>query len=215
MMADSRQHAQPPLSHTTGFCHRAFCKTLVLSCMLIVLSTQVAGSWADSLLCDGAARSSMRVLDGPRVVVVKSKLKLYLFDGADLVRTYPIRLGPFPSGPKSRAGDGRTPEGRFRICTKNNKSPNRRFLGISYPDSEAADRGLRDGLITPGEAAAIRRADATGRCPSWKTALGGGIGLHGAADRAARTSGCIALRDEHIVELFDVLRIGDEIEILP
>jgi len=213
-MPHPNEPSQSSLSHGTNFCHRAFCRSLVLSCVLIVLSSRVAGSWAGGLLTDEPTRLVSQVLDNPRVVVVKSKLKLYLFDGDRLVRSYPIRLG-FPSGPKTRAGDGCTPEGKFHICTKNEQSPNRRFLGISYPDPEAADRGLRDGLITPGEATAIRSAYETGRCPPWTTALGGGVGLHGSAGRAARTSGCIALRDDHIVELFGVLRIGDEIEILP
>ncbi|MEE9295364.1 MAG: L,D-transpeptidase [Phycisphaerae bacterium] len=155
-------------------------------------------------------------LQNPHVVVVKSVRKLYLFDGDRLIRGYPVTLGLAPVGQKVQAGDGRTPEGRFRICAKNSNSANHRFLGISYPSPAVADRGLRDGLISVGEAQAIHEAHDAGRCPNWTTALGGALGLHGSAGPPGkRTAGCIALADRHVAELFDVLRIGDEIEILP
>ena len=155
-------------------------------------------------------------LDFPHIVVVKSARKLYLCDGGKVIRSYPITLGRDPVGQKMRAGDGRTPIGRFRICTKNSDSANYRFLGISYPDRSAAQRGLHDGLLSPGEALAITQAHNAGRCPSWTTALGGGVGLHGSSSRLGLpTAGCIALADQYVAELFDVLRIGDEIEILP
>lgn len=151
----------------------------------------------------------------PRVTVLKSRRLLHLFDNDQLVRTYPIDLGLAPEGPKHRAGDGRTPLGKFRVVTKNARSPYHQFIGIDYPDNAAADWGLASGLISPGEAASIRRALESGDCPDWGTALGGGIGIHGRRMGRDWTGGCIALSDEHMEELFDVLRIGDPIEILP
>ncbi len=197
------------------FSRRAFCTSVVAT---IIIGTGTA-IWGAGYL-GSAGRSSETaeplVVDEPRVVIVKSSSQLYLFDGDNLVRRYAIKLGPAPVGPKGRAGDGRTPEGRFLVCTKRADSPFHRFLGINYPDPATAERGLREGRISIGEAQAIREAhDEGGRCPSWRTALGGGIGLHGAAERLEQTAGCVALRDEHIDELFNVLRVGDEIEILP
>jgi murein L,D-transpeptidase YafK len=155
------------------------------------------------------------VLASPHVVVLKSKRVLHLFDGDTLVRTYPIDLGTAAIGWKERQGDGRTPTGTFRIVTKNAESPYHRFLGIDYPDAGAAERGLARGLISQGEAAVIRNAGASGRCPAWGTALGGGIGIHGHRIGRDWTAGCIALSDQHVAELFSVLRIGDVVEILP
>ena len=48
----------------------------------------------------------------------------------------------------------------------------------------------------------------------------GGSGLHGCGDATPSpgsdwTAGCIALADRDIEELFDVLRLGDQVEILP
>ncbi len=154
-------------------------------------------------------------LKAPRVVVLKARRILYLFDGDALVRAYPIDLGRVPVGPKQRKGDDRTPVGGFHVVTKNPHSPYRRFLGIDYPDARAVERGIGEGLISPGEAASICGALETGQCPDWGTALGGGIGLHGHRLGRDWTAGCIALSDRHVDELFAVLRIGDPVEILP
>ncbi len=155
------------------------------------------------------------VLESPRVVVLKSQRRLHLFDGDRLIRSYPIDLGFAPRGQKIRRDDGRTPIGRFTIVSKNAQSPYHRFLGLSYPDETAVARGLAMGLISNGEAVSIRRALAEGRPPDWHTALGGGIGLHGHRRGRDWTGGCVALSDAHIEELFNVLRIGDPVEILP
>ena len=154
-------------------------------------------------------------LASPRVVVLKSKRLLCLFDGDLLMRSYAIDLGSHPSGPKHRQGDGRTPLGTFRVVSRNAMSPYHRFLGLDYPNDDAVVRGLREGLISRGEAASIRAALAAGRCPDWSTALGGGIGIHGRRRGSDWTAGCIALADENVEELFGVLRIGDPVEILP
>jgi len=155
------------------------------------------------------------VVSTPRVVILKSKRVLHLFEGDRLVRTYPIDLGISPLGSKLHQHDGRTPEGRFRVVTKNPDSAYHRFLGIDYPGIEGLERGLARGLVSEGEAAAIRAAHGEGRCPDWGTALGGGIGIHGGGRGWDWTGGCVAISDRDIEELFQVLRVGDPIEILP
>ncbi len=154
-------------------------------------------------------------LSEPRVVILKSARKLHLFDGSDLVRTYDIGLGFKPVGQKVCEGDGRTPLGHFRICTKNPDSAYSRFMGIDYPDPPAAVRALRSGLISPGEHSGILSAHREKRCPIWTSALGGGIGIHGDGSRSDWTAGCVALDDRDVEELFNVLRLGDPVEILP
>jgi murein L,D-transpeptidase YafK len=164
--------------------------------------------------------SSARPLDSftvqrPRVVVLKSKRVLHLFDGNRLIRTYPVDLGFAAVGQKFRAGDGRTPEGNFRIVTRNAASSYHRFLGINYPGEEAISVGLQQGLISGGQASGLRQAIVGDQPPDWDTPLGGGIGIHGHRKGTDWTAGCIALSDQHVEELFEVLRIGDPIEILP
>lgn len=209
-MFDNHNHQQVP----ARFCRGAFCKSVVLAGIIALSAVWSGASRRSTLGGYDEARSYPLQLANPRVVVLKSAGKLYLLDGDRLVRTYPIRSGLGMTEPKRRAGDRHTPEGRFRICAKKLDSPHHRFLGIDYPGPASADRGLREGLISVGEASAIHRAHDLGECPSWTTGLGGGIGLHGAAEASESTAGCIALSDQHVAELFEVLRIGDQVEIL-
>lgn len=198
-----------------GFCYRrcaaaTISGTLIGAFLLFSLSA-VAGT-------RGMSRPEpawQGTLQAPRLVVLKGARRMHLFDGDGLVRTYRIDLGIAPVGQKLRVGDGRTPVGRFRIVTKNEASPYARFMGISYPDANAADRGHADGLVSTGLAGAIRAAFETGACPNWSTGLGGGIGVHGGRRGSDWTAGCIAVSDAAVRELFDVLRIGDVVDILP
>ncbi|MCB9850103.1 MAG: L,D-transpeptidase [Phycisphaerales bacterium] len=188
--------------------------------MLATLGTAILMAWTTSTvigrsLAEPPTWPELQTVRAPRVVVVKSKRTLYLFDGDRLVRAYPVALGVQPVGQKTHAGDGHTPEGVFRVCTRTTESRYHRFLGISYPDKAAALRGLRDGLISFGEFHELIAADEKNQCPSWSTALGGGIGLHGHGSAGDWSAGCVALDDADIEELFDVLRVGDEVEILP
>ncbi len=64
-----------------------------------------------------------------------------------LLRTYKAGLGFSPVADKKQEGDGATPEGEFYVFVKNNRSAYYLSLGISYPNVEDAERGLRDGLI--------------------------------------------------------------------
>ena len=183
---------------------------------LAVLFVLVAAATvASSLAVDAERAPAALSLARPRVVVLKSKRQLHLFDGDRLIRTYPMDLGTEPVGSKQLKADRRTPVGRFRIVTKNSDSPFCRFLGIDYPDVEAVEWGLARGLVSPGEAAGIRQAHEVGQCPDWGTALGGGIGIHGSAIGRDWTGGCMAVSAEHVRELFAVLRIGDPVEVLP
>ena len=152
---------------------------------------------------------------GNPVVVLKSQRILHLMDGNRLLRSYAIDLGAHASGPKRLAGDGRTPEGAFRVVSKNGASKYTSFIGIDYPNREATEWGFDRGLISEGEAESIRAALKAGRPPNWSTALGGGIGIHGDRRGFDWTGGCIAIDTAHVRELFDVLRIGDPVEILP
>jgi hypothetical protein len=154
-------------------------------------------------------------LAGPRVVVEKGARRLRLYAGGELVRVRRVALGFEPSGDKVKQGDGRTPEGEFYVCMKNEKSKFYLSLGLNYPNEEDAGRGLRDGLITKATADAIVRANRAGRCPAWNTALGGEIFIHGGGTASDWTFGCVALENAEIKELFDTLPTGTPVRIDP
>ena len=151
----------------------------------------------------------------PRILVTKSERKLELFDGDKLIRTYNIALGFEPVGDKVVEGDGKTPEGEFYIFTKNPESSFYLSLGISYPNREDAERGLKDGLISQAEHDAIVNAIEKKEMPPQRTELGGEIYIHGKGNLVDWTSGCIALKNSDIRELFDALEIGTPVRIVP
>jgi hypothetical protein len=152
-------------------------------------------------------------LAGPRVVVEKGARRLRLYAGGELVRVRRIALGFEPSGDKVKQGDGRTPEGDFYVCMKNERSKFYLSLGLSYPNAEDAERGLREGLVTRAQADAIKRAVRAGRCPAWNTALGGEIFIHGGGTASDWTFGCVALENPEVKELFDALPAGTPVRI--
>ncbi|HEV2880565.1 MAG TPA: L,D-transpeptidase [Pyrinomonadaceae bacterium] len=164
-----------------------------------------------------AAESSQSPLKlplvNPRLVVSKSKRQIVLYAGGAVVRTYRVALGANPSGDKVRQGDRATPEGDFYICVKNARSNFYLSLGLSYPNAEDAERGLRDKLITRAERNAIVRAIQNKRRPPWNTALGGEIFIHGGGTDGDWTWGCIALANADIKELFDALPMGTSVRI--
>ena len=98
-------------------------------------------------------------MKNPRLVVKKSDRKLEVFDGEKLVKTYRVGLGFAPVGDKEKQGDGKTPEGEFYIFTKNDQSRFYLSIGVSYPSTEDAERGLREKLISKRPARRNCRSD--------------------------------------------------------
>ena len=115
----------------------------------------------------------------PRIVVYKKERKLELYSDKTLVRSYRVGLGFNPVADKQREGDGATPEGDFYVFVKNNKSAYYLSLGVSYPNVEDAERGLRDGLITQTQYNSIVNAHKRKVAPPQYTKLGGLIYIHG------------------------------------
>jgi murein L,D-transpeptidase YafK len=145
-----------------------------------------------------------------RLRVLKEERRLELWEGEACLGAWPCRLGRAPLGPKRREGDGRTPEGRFYVCTRNAASRFHRFLGLSYPRPEDAEGRA--------EYTAIAEAHARGLRPPWDTPLGGQIGVHGAPNGQAMpegdwTEGCIALDDDVMDLLWERCALGTPVEI--
>jgi murein L,D-transpeptidase YafK len=150
-----------------------------------------------------------------RIVVLKGERLLKLYADGKVVKTYRVGLGPHPTGSKLRQGDGRTPEGTFYVCVKNEHSQYYRSLGLSYPTPADAARGLRDGLITQAQHDTILAAHKKHATPPWNTPLGGEIFIHGNGSSSDWTLGCIALEDADMKELFATVAKGTAVEIRP
>ncbi|MDO5606396.1 MAG: L,D-transpeptidase family protein [Paracoccus sp. (in: a-proteobacteria)] len=135
-----------------------------------------------------------------RLVIEKAARRMSAWQNGRMVREYRVALGFAPDGDKMRQGDGKTPEGIFRIDRRNDRSRFHLSLGIDYP--RAADRA---------------RARAGGYDP------GGDIFIHGQPNEIAAgfrvagdwTDGCIAIDNHEIEELFAATPIGAQVEIRP
>lgn len=164
---------------------------------------------------EGSQSSTRLQVEKPRIVVYKSERKLEFYSDQTLVRTYKIGLGFSPVADKQREGDGATPEGDFYIFVKNNRSAYYLSLGVSYPNVEDAERGLRDGLITKAQHDAIVAAIRKKAAPPQYTKLGGLIYIHGHGAKSDWTWGCVALENEHIKELYEAVSVGTPVTIKP
>ena len=142
----------------------------------------------------------------------KSERRLTAWSGNVALKHYAVGLGD-PVGDKVRQGDRKTPDGVFRVVTRNDRSAFHLFLGLSYPDAEDARRGVSQGIITAAQAEAIVAASEQGRLPSWSSSLGGAIGIHGGGSGADWTLGCIAVENDEIEELWELARSGTRVRI--
>jgi murein L,D-transpeptidase YafK len=154
-------------------------------------------------------------LVNPRITVTKSKRQLALYSDEKLVRLYTVALGFSPKDDKARQGDGCTPEGSFYVCVKNPQSSFYLSLGLSYPNKEHAERGLRDRIITRAQYNGIMSALQRRERPPWDTPLGGEIFIHGNGSQSDWTWGCVALDNDNMKELYDAIPKGTNVVIEP
>lgn len=156
-----------------------------------------------------------------QIVVDKPAHILTLYSGVTPLKTYRISLGDGGLGDKVKAGDHKTPEGRFYISERSILTPTDKFLGtrwmrVSYPNKEDADRGLATGLIDRATRDRIYTAINNKQTPPQNTALGGGVGIHGGRDNNGTkdwTWGCMGLSTADVNEMFDYIDVGTSLYI--
>ena len=107
------------------------------------------------------------------------------------------------------------PEGEVYIFTKNPKGAYYLSLGISYPNTEDAERGLRAGLVTHAQHDQIVDAIKKKAAPPQYTALGGLVYIHGNGAKSDWTRGLVALENEDIGELYKSGEAGTPVTIRP
>ncbi|HXN49869.1 MAG TPA: phosphatase PAP2 family protein [Bryobacteraceae bacterium] len=152
------------------------------------------------LLCSGQpAMASSRV---DRVEVFKQRHELLLLKDGKIVKTYKVALGSNPVGRKERQGDEKTPEGSYVLDRRNAHSKFHRSIHISYPSAEDVKRARGLGVPPGGDI--------------FLHGLPNGAGFIGAAHRQMDwTTGCIAVTDEEIDEIWNLVSDGTLIVIHP
>ena len=136
------------------------------------------------------------------IVILKKDHLLQLYYQGKLIRTYKVALGSGGLAPKQREGDARTPEGHYVIDLHNANSKYHKSLHISYPNADDQNRA-RKGGYSPG----------------------GAIMIHGLPDKFAYmgalhrqwdwTLGCVAVTDDEIDEIWNLVPNGTSVDIRP
>ena len=127
-----------------------------------------------------------------RIQIFKQQRTMQLLHHNSLLKQYAVDLGFAPEGHKVQEGDGRTPEGAYRIDRRNPQSRFHLSLGISYPN--ATD---------------VVRARALGVNP------GGDIFIHGTPTvwlgQPDWTWGCIAVKNDEMDEIYAMVQTETKI----
>jgi murein L,D-transpeptidase YafK len=136
-----------------------------------------------------------------RILILKSAHTMELLNHGQVLRTYKVALGD-PRGTKIQAGDKKTPEGAYTLDAKNPHSLFHRALHLSYPDAADRERARKLG-VSPGGDIEIHGLPAL---YAWL----------GAAHRAMDwTTGCIAVSNPEIDEIWDMVAVGPPVETRP
>jgi murein L,D-transpeptidase YafK len=138
-----------------------------------------------------------------RILVLKRKRTLMLMRGPEVAHSFRVALGKEPRGAKLREGDGRTPEGSYRIDARNPSSQFYRAMRISYPNAtdraRAREQGVRPGgqIMLHGLDPAIQ---AKWRDDHWMFNW---------------TRGCIAVTNAEMDVIWSAVAVGTPIDIHP
>lgn len=177
-------------------------KNLLISMGLMVLAGGVFLCLKPIPSSENTAMSLPKNAQITRLLVLKSERKMLVYENDKLLKSYDIALGFNPIGHKQFEGDGKTPEGIYRINERNPNSAYHKNLGISYPNQQDKNYAQSQGK-----------------------SAGGLIKIHGIKNglgvigrnhlRHNWTNGCIAVTNEEMDELFAQVVHDAEIEIRP
>lgn len=136
-----------------------------------------------------------------KVLVVKSERQLHLISRGTTMKSYRVSLGKQP-GAKEREGDQRTPEGFYWIDWRKTSDKYNLAMHISYPNAKDLARASRDG-VPPGSMIMLHGTPLDEEYPEWF--------FH----TLDWTEGCIALKNDDMQEIWNLVKNGTLIEIRP
>ena len=140
------------------------------------------------------------------IVISKHTYELSVYDTKGWLVTYPVVFGNKDLHDKMQEGDRETPEGNFKIVSKRVHEKWCRMMILDYPNQESI--------------AKFNQRKQQGILPV-TAKIGGGVGIHGtwphedyAIDNYEDwTLGCISLKNEDVIELFNMTPVGTEVAI--
>ena len=158
----------------------------------------------------------------PRIRILIDRQQLQLLDGGHVQASWSVSTAA--NGPGQQRDSGCTPLGRHRIriklgegCPTGAVFVGRRHTGECYTPQLAAAQPQRDWILTrilwlTGLEAGHNRGGQVDTLRRY-------IYIHGTPDSepmgVPRSHGCIRMRNADLISLFDQVRAGDRVDILP
>lgn len=154
------------------------------------------------------------------VRVYKSERRLELVNSNNqVVKTYKVMLGKNPIGHKEQEGDNKTPEGTYSLDQKNPNSNFYKSLHISYPNFKDKMKAKKRGVKPGGDIMLHGLPNDFKEMNAWLETAGlSGLGddlIRAALPYLDWTSGCIAVTDEEIEEIYNLINVPTKILIQP
>lgn len=137
-----------------------------------------------------------------KILIEKAARRLTLFSKGEAIKIYRIALGGKPIGQKEREGDNKTPEGIYKIDSRNRSSRYHVALHISFPNDKDRKRAKELGASPGGEV----------MIHGIKNGFGWVGGFHTWLDW---TKGCIAVTNKEIEEIDKLVPNETVVEIRP
>jgi len=147
------------------------------------------------------------------------RLNLAVMQGdKELKRFENIAIGSNGSSLAKHRGDETTPLGEFTITEIRPSARFTLFMALDYPNREHIERAFLESRIGPEEYRVLRYDLDHGRPVPQNTSLGGQLGIHGLGRGSPEihkavnwTDGCIALTNEQLVELANLVSVGTRV----
>ncbi len=159
--------------------------------------------WGERRYANGKEASKLvNLLTADSVLVNKKERKLHLIKNGNTYRTYNVRLGANPVGHKQKQGDERTPEGNYVLNTRNENSKFYKSIHISYPNHEDRKQAQKV-AVEPGNAILIH-GQPNGFGWAWRL-----------LNLWDWTDGCIAVSNQDMDEIWNLVEDGTSIVITP
>ncbi|MEA5575747.1 L,D-transpeptidase [Anabaena sp. UHCC 0451] len=142
------------------------------------------------------------------ILIEKSKHRLTIYYELKPIKSYPVVFGANPTGDKRGEGDKKTPEGILQIKDLYPHPQWSKFMWLNYPNNQSWRKHFQAKIN--GELA-------------WNIPIGGEVGIHGVPAggdemidaRNNWTLGCPSLKNKDVDELYQWVKKGTIVEILP
>jgi murein L,D-transpeptidase YafK len=177
-----------------------FTKFIVLI-SLFILPTIGFGQKIKTREIERVSKKTILIKTNIRIIIDKSDYFLRVYNEKELLARYPVVFGKEINKDKYKQGDGRTPEGNFKIKSIAAHKKWHLMMVLDYPTEESIkkfDSRKKNGLIKKDDL------------------IGSAIGIHGTwpnedfcIDQFKNwTDGCISMKNKHLDDLKNLVQIG-------